>query len=136
MESILTSIKKMLGISEEYTHFDADIIMHINTVFVTLKQIGVGPSKGFSIKDSSTTWDEYISEDLDLESVKTYIFLKVKLVFDPPASSIVTESFKRAASEIEWRLNIEVDSPTIESEDSDNNEGSGDSNVIIDWGNE
>ena len=83
MESILTSIKKMLGITEEYTHFDADIIMHINSVFVTLRQLGVGPKEGFRIEDEASLWSDFISEDdMRFESVKTYIYLKVRLLFD------------------------------------------------------
>lgn len=116
MDSILTSIKKLLGITEEYTHFDADIIMHINSVFMTLKQLGVGPDKGFMIEDSSSTWDEYINIDDDpekqalLSAVKTYIHLKVKLLFDPPLSSAVMEAIKQSINEAEWRLNVEAES--------------------------
>lgn len=107
MESILTSIKKLLGISEDYEHFDADIIMHINTAFMILTQLGVGPSDGFRIEDDSTTWNEFISEDnKNLEAVKSYIYMKVKLLFDPPLSSIVLESMNRMISELEWRLNL------------------------------
>lgn len=109
MESILISIKKLLGISEEYTHFDADIIMHINSVFMILNQLGVGPKEGFFIEDDSTTWDEYIPDVTKLHAVKTYIHLKVKLLFDPPASSAVMECTKQMIAELEWRLNIAVD---------------------------
>lgn len=112
MESILTSIKKLLGIPEEYDHFDADIIMHINSVFMILSQLGVGPSKGFSITDDTTTWDEYVSEKQNLEAVKTYVFMKVKLMFDPPLSSAVTEAMNRNISELEWRLNVAADKQT------------------------
>lgn len=110
MESILTSIKKLLGVPEDYDHFDADIIMHINTVFTILTQLGVGPSKGFRIEDETTTWDEFVSTDsLLYESVKSYIFLKVKLLFDPPLSGTVIESYNRQISELEWRLNVTAD---------------------------
>lgn len=109
MESILTSIKKLLGITEEYTHFDDDIIIHINTIFMTLTQIGVGPAEGFYIKDKTTTWAQYISDPATLQAVKTYMYLKVKLLFDPPQSSSVAEAYNRQASEIEWRLNVAVD---------------------------
>ena len=110
MESILTSIKKMLGIHEDHEYFDADIIMHINTVFTILTQLGVGPSKGFMIEDETTTWDEFLPEDSNLlASVKTYMFLKVKLLFDPPLSGTVMESFNRQINELEWRLNVTVD---------------------------
>lgn len=110
MDSILTSIKKLLGITEEYEYFDSDIIMHINSVFMILHQLGVGPEKGFSIKDKSATWDEYVSEDSNLEAVKSYVYLKVRLIFDPPLNSIVTEAIKNQISELEWRLNVSVDS--------------------------
>lgn len=110
MNSILTSIKKLLGIAEEYEHFDSDIVIHINSVFMILHQLGVGPKKGFSIKDKSATWDEYVSEDSNLEAVKSYVYLKVKLIFDPPLSSITTEAIKNQINELEWRLNVSVDS--------------------------
>lgn len=110
MESILTSIKKMLGITEEYEHFDADIIMHINTVFLTLTQIGVGPSEGFSIVDASAIWDDFIPEGKNYEAVKTYVYLKVKLLFDPPASSAHIQSIEKLAGEYEWRLNVAAES--------------------------
>ena len=109
MDSILTSIKKLLGIEEEYTQFDSDIIMHINTVFLNLTQLGVGPAEGFLIEDDSATWDDFIGDSSQLQAVKTYVYLKVKLLFDPPLSSSVTESINRIISELEWRLNVAVD---------------------------
>ena len=114
MESILTSIKKLLGITEEYTHFDTDIIMHINTVFSILTQMGVGPEEGFSISDNSTMWDAFVTDKTYLEPVKSYVFLKVKLLFDPPLSTAVTESINRMISELEWRLYIAEDSKRLE----------------------
>lgn len=113
MESILTSIKKLLGISEEYTHFDQDIIIHINSVFMILTQLGVGPSNGFFIKDKMICWEEYISDPAELQAVKTYMYMKVKLLFDPPTSSAVMEAFNRSISEFEWRLNVEADDYTV-----------------------
>lgn len=111
MESILTSIKKMLGIDEEYTHFDADIIMHINSVLMTLTQLGVGPSEGFAIEDDTSTWIDFIPQitTAQLHAVKSYIYMKVKLMFDPPLSSSVIESMNRQIAELEWRLNVAVD---------------------------
>lgn len=108
-DSILTSIKKMLGIEEEYEHFDADIIMHINTVLAILIQLGVGPSEGFSITDKNATWGDFLGDTEGLDGVKTYVFLRVKSVFDPSTSSSVSESMNRMASELEWRLNATVD---------------------------
>lgn len=109
-DSILTSIKKLLGITEEYTQFDTDIIMHINSVFSTLTQLGVGPTSGFMIEDDGAIWSEYLkSSDPRLNFVKTYIYLKVRLVFDPPQSSAVIDAINRNISELEWRINVAVD---------------------------
>lgn len=107
--SILTSIKKLLGVSEEYQEFDTDIIMHINTVFLNLTQLGVGPEEGFSIEDETAEWDEFIEDNAQLNAVKSYVYLKVKLLFDPPLSSSVTQSMERMIAELEWRLNVAVD---------------------------
>lgn len=109
MESILTSIKKLLGIAEDYTHFDDDIIIHINTVFMTLTQLGVGPTSGFSITSNSEMWTDFLGNTMDLEAVKTYTYLKVRLLFDPPSSSSVLESMNRMISEFEWRINFQVE---------------------------
>lgn len=109
MESILTSIKKLLGITEDYEHFDTDIIIHINSVFSILTQIGVGSETGFSISDKTATWSDFITDSTNLEMVKTYVYLKVKLLFDPPLNSSVTASIEKTISELEWRLNVAVD---------------------------
>lgn len=109
MDSILTSIKKLLGIEEDYTHFDPDIIMCINTVFTVLTQIGIGPAEGFSIEDETAVWSDFIPNTHQMEAVKTYIHLRVKLLFDPPLSSSVTEAMKQQISEIEWRLYVMVE---------------------------
>ena len=109
-DSILTSIKKLLGITEEYEHFDQDIIIHINSVFMILNQLGVGPSNGFSITDKTAVWSDFISEGANLESVKSYIYLKVRLLFDPPTTSAVMESMNRMISELEFRLNVSAES--------------------------
>ena len=111
MESILTSIKKVLGIYEEDSSFDVDIIMHINTVFMILRQMGIGPSNGFSITGQYEVWNDYLSDISLLESVKTYVALKVRLIFDPPASSTMVEAINRTITELEWRLNVQVDYP-------------------------
>lgn len=110
MESILISIKKLLGITEEYDQFDPDIIMHINSVFMILTQLGVGPAEGFFIEDDTAVWTDFIQDVKKLESVKTYIYLKVKLAFDPPLSSAVIESMNRLINELEWRLNVAAES--------------------------
>lgn len=109
MDSILTSIKKLLGIAEDYTNFDTDIIIHINSVFSILTQLGVGPSEGFSISDKRDTWYDFIGDSTKIELVKTYIYLKVRLIFDPPQSSSVIDAINRTINELEWRLNVSVD---------------------------
>lgn len=118
MESILTSIKKLLGIAEDYEHFDQDIILHINSVLAILTQLGVGPATGFSIADKSTMWNEFISNKLYYEPVKTYVYLKVKLLFDPPQSSIVLEATNRMISELEFRLNAAAETKSLQGEES------------------
>lgn len=111
-ESILISIKKMLGIDEFYTAFDLDVMIHINAVLMILTQLGVGPAEGFTIEDDSTAWGDFIEEKdmTKFNSVKTYMYLKVKLLFDPPASSSTIESFNRLISELEFRLNVAAES--------------------------
>lgn len=108
-ESILITIKKLLGLSENNESFDLDVITHINTVFMTLRQIGVGPEEGFSIEDDGAIWEDYVSPDDDLEAIKTYIFLRVKIIFDPPLNAAVLEALQENMREYEWRLNSRVD---------------------------
>lgn len=109
-ESILAEIKKVLGITEEYKVFDDDLIMHINSVFMVLQQLGVGPADGFQITGYSETWADFMSEsDENLIGVKSYIAMKVRLIFDPPSSSFVLDSYKKLIDEFEWRLNVQVD---------------------------
>lgn len=111
MESILTSIKKLLGIAEEYTQFDNDIIMHINSVFTTLTQLGVGPSEGFYIEDSGAYWSDFIEDLSKLHAVKTYMYLKVRLLFDPSSlGSATLASYERQIQELEWRMNVIAES--------------------------
>ena len=106
MDSILISIKKLLGITAEYKHFDTDLIMHINSVFSILTQLGVGPSSGFSIHDEYSVWNDFLDEDPRLEMVKTYIHQKVRLMFDPPDRSSVADAVKRQIDELEFRLMV------------------------------
>lgn len=110
MESILTLVKKCCGgIAEDDTTFDIDIITHINTVFMALRQMGVGPEKGFRIEDKFHTWSEFIpADDLRFEAVKTYVCSKVRLIFDPP-SGAAKEALKETIAECEWRLNWEAE---------------------------
>lgn len=107
--SILTSTKKVLGLSEDYTVFDEDIIMHINSVFSTLTQLGVGPAEGFMIEDATAEWDDFIPgapDDPQFNSVKSYMFLKVSMLFDPPQTSYLITAKEKQIEELEWRLNV------------------------------
>jgi hypothetical protein len=106
-QSILLSVKKILGIAEDYTVFDLDIMTHINTAFSTLTQLGVGPPSGFMIDDASDEWDSFIDVDTDPQynSVKSYVFLKVKQLFDPPTTSYLITATEKQIEELEWRLN-------------------------------
>ena len=113
MENILNSIKAALGITEDYTHFDQQILMHINSVFMILNQLGVGPVKGF-VADQDSEWSSFFKDrDLQQELVKSYMYLKVRLLFDPPTNSFVVDSMQRQVNEYEWRLNVLVD-PKVE----------------------
>lgn len=112
--SILDTIKKMLNLSSDYTAFDTEIIVHINSVIFTLNQIGVG-KQGFSITDNSQTWEDYLGDTKNLEAVKTCMYMKVRVIFDPPSPSAVLESFNKQISEWEWRLQVHTD----ESEDKE-----------------
>lgn len=109
MESILTSIKKLLGIAEDYTHFDPDIIVHINSAFSVLTQLGVGPTEGFSIEDDQSVWSDFVTDDSKIKFIKTFIHLKVKLYFDPPLSTAAIESTNNLIKELEWRIQVAVD---------------------------
>lgn len=111
MESILTSIKKLLGVAEEYNHFDPDIIMYINSVFMDLKQLGVGPTAGFTIEDETSLWADFITEPGKFEDVKSYMKLRVQLLFDPPTNSTVLASIERQIEKLEWRLNVAAETP-------------------------
>jgi len=105
-DSILNSVKKILGITEDYIVFDVDIITHINSVFATLNELGIGPEDGFMITDESTLWSAYILNDQKLNAVKSYMYLRVRLLFDPPTTSYLITSLNEQAKELEWRLNV------------------------------
>lgn len=105
--SILVGTKKILGLAEDYTAFDHDVITHINTAFSTLTQLGVGPAEGFMIDDDTAEWIDFISDsDLQYNSVKTYVYLRVRMLFDPPATSFVITAMNEQIKELEWRLNV------------------------------
>lgn len=103
-DSILNSTKKILGLGEDYTAFDLDIITHINSVFSILFQLGVGPADGFLIEDAGTTWSDFLEDNVGLNMVKSYIFLKVRLLFDPPGTSFAIDAMNHQISEYEWRI--------------------------------
>ena len=106
IKSILDSVKKVLGIEAEYKAFDEDVLMHINTAFATLYELGVGPKEGFEIEDNVSVWEDYLGDDPNLDGVKTYVFLRVKLLFDPPTTSFAIEALNKQRQELEWRLNV------------------------------
>lgn len=111
MESILTSIKDQLGIEADDDNFDTELIMHINSVLMALTQMGVGPSEGFEIEDETSTWQDFIPNMKKFSAVKTYIFMRVKLIFDSSTmSSALIECYNRQIAEFEWRLNHAAES--------------------------
>lgn len=109
MDSILVSVKKLLGIAEENTDFDSDVIISINSVFTVLQQLGIGPSSGFSISDESAVWSDFIPEGEMMEAVKSYVALKVRLLFDPPTNGTIMQALTNMTNELEWRLNVLCD---------------------------
>jgi len=108
-QSIFGTIKSMLGPDDEYEAFDQDIIVFINSALSILTQIGIGPATGFRITGNTETWSDLLGENGDLDSVKEYIYLKVRLAFDPPSSSTVLNAYQEICKELEWRLNVAVD---------------------------
>lgn len=109
MESILTSIKKLLGIQAEYTHFNMDLVICINSVLAILTQLGVGPKAGFSIADDLATWVDFAGDDPRLEMMKSFVYLRVRLLFDPPQNASLAEAIDRMAKELEWRIQVAAD---------------------------
>jgi hypothetical protein len=107
IDSILDSTKKTLNLAPDYTAFDEDIIMHINSAFSTLNQLGVGPAEGFMIEDKDPTWDTFLGSDPRLNHVKSYVFLRVKLLFDPPSTGFHTTAIQKQIEELEWRMNVQ-----------------------------
>lgn len=105
--SILNSTKKILGIDASYDAFDTDILVHINSVFSTLNELGIGPDEGFMIEDASATWDTFLGTDFRLNHIRSYVWLRVKLLFDPPSTSFAIESMNRQIEQLEWRINVQ-----------------------------
>lgn len=109
-ESILNSIKKVLGVDKDYTAFDQDILMHINSSLLTLNQLGIGPEEGFIVENEDTTWSNFIGTDPRLNAVKSYLYLKVRYLFDPPGTSFLLDAMDKQIAEYEWRLNVHRES--------------------------
>lgn len=107
MSSILNDTKKVLGLAAEDTVFDLDVLMHINTVFSTLAQLGVGPVDGFAIEDAAATWDSFLAGDNRYNMIKTYMYLRVRLLFDPPSTSYLISATEKQIEQLEWRINAE-----------------------------
>lgn len=107
-QSILLTVKKMLGIAEEYHAFDLDIIIHINSVFLTLNQLGVGPERPFQITDDSENWSDFVDTN-EVPGVQSYVYLKTRLAFDPPTNSFLVDAIQKQIAELEWRMNVQVD---------------------------
>lgn len=105
--SILTSTKKILGLEEDYTAFDLDVITHINTVFSRLKQLGIGPAEGFLIEDETATWDDFVSGRNEYNAVKSYMYLRVRLLFDPPQTSYLISSQQSQIEALEVQMNYD-----------------------------
>lgn len=128
MDSILNSVKKMLGIEADYDHFDPDILMAINSTFTVLCQLGVGPDEEFSIEGPETAWSDFFALcDKPINLVKSYIYLKTKLLFDPPTTGVLHEAMERQIQEFEWRLNVadenyELNNPNVEIEGDEDDE--------------
>lgn len=112
MDSILLSVKKKLGIQEDYTHFDDDIIIDINSAFMILNQLGVGPEEPFVIEDEYSDWEDFI-EGTQIEAVKSYVYMRVRLMFDPPTTGFLLESLNKQIAELEWRMNVQAETPKL-----------------------
>ncbi len=124
-DSILTSVKKVLGIPSDYEHFDRDILLHLNTVMSILNQLGVGPEEGFIVEDDSTLWSDLFDGDIDTNKmmyVKSYVCLRVRLLFDPPTSSGAIDAMERQMRELEWRITVTRD-PRDDSEEGTVDDG-------------
>jgi hypothetical protein len=105
-ESILLNVKKILGIAPDYTEFDVDIMTHINSVFSTLTELGIGPVEGFAIKDATDMWADFLEDDLRLNNTKSYMYLRVRLLFDPPMHGYLVTAMQEQIRELEWRINV------------------------------
>lgn len=114
-DSILNTIKRLIGGYIEGDAFDQELIIDINSAMSVLTQLGVGPEEGFAITGSTETWNDYVGDRSDIEMVKTYIYAKVRLMFDPPTNSFLVDSMKKLCDEFEWRLNVAIETPSVSS---------------------
>ena len=115
MDSILNNVKKLLGIDSDDDSFDVDVMTIINSTILSLAQMGIGPSNGFIVTSIENEWTDWIvTPTVNLEAVKTYLYLKTKLIFDPPTNSTVIEAFNKSLSELEWRMMLAVETNNLE----------------------
>lgn len=112
-DSILATIKKMLGLDDGYTPFDTEILVHINAAFMTLCQMGIGPKEGYNVTDYDQTWSNFLVNPVMLGAVKTWVYLQVKMMFDPPTNSFVMDAYKTQADQILWRLNVQAETVEV-----------------------
>ncbi len=105
-QSILTSVKKVVGLTEDDLSFDLDILMHANTVFATLTQLGVGPDDGFEIEDATAVWDDFLGADKRYNFVKSYVYLRIRMLFDPPTTSSLANAMKEQIDEYTYRISV------------------------------
>ncbi len=114
-DNILEDSKRMLGIESDYKAFDQELLLHINSIFVILNQLGVGPPSGFFVEDEDAKWINFVGDKRkDLNIIKSYVFIRLRLLFDPPANSFLVSSLETQAKEFEWRLNVQVETPVLE----------------------
>ncbi|QAY17124.1 hypothetical protein SEA_MADAMATO_6 [Streptomyces phage Madamato] len=106
-QSILNSMKKLIGLGETDASFDLDLTIHLNSMISVLTQVGIGPAEGFMIEDSTATWESFIGSDPRQSMVKSYLYLRVRLLFDPPGTSFALDAMNKNAAELEWRLNVQ-----------------------------
>jgi hypothetical protein len=117
--SILMSIKKLLNVEDDDPAFDTDIGMLINSTFMTLHQLGIGPEEGFSIHDADTKWSDFSNDRTLIDTVKIYVYTKVRMIFDPPASSVVADAYNARINELEWRLNVQAERKSDQTGEAD-----------------
>ncbi len=129
--SILNTIKKLIGLDKDYGAFDLDLIVAINSSFTVLRQLGVGPTYEYSISGPDETWSDFFGDAKQISLAKSYVYLRAKLLFDPPASSSLLDAIKQQISEFEWRLTIQAETETDTRNPSEPIEGTSDYSKLI-----